>query len=389
MAQKRIVVGLDIGTSKVCVAVCETTPDGTSDLLGMGTAFSRGAVRKGEIVEFAIAAECIKEAVADAEEKSRKKIESVFLSATGSHISGFDNHGGVNLPEGRDAIIDSDCEDVFLSARDVDIPPKHAFLNSILQQYSVDNQNGILTPVGLTGRRLEADIHLIHGIGSRIRNTVHCVKELGLKVEDVVFGGLAAAQVMVTPHQKEMGALVLDIGADTTDFVLYRDGAIHGSGVFSIGGDHITQELSKIFHISMALAEQLKIEEGSALREENGLPREIRLLPQGSFMGGTVDRKVLNKTIHLRVKEAFELIGQSLSKEHDLSAMGAGIFITGGTSNLRGLGQLAEGIFDLPAYVAPWPQGVLGNSWPENPCFSVVLGLVKYAQSVNPSPLMR
>jgi len=389
MAQKRIVVGLDIGTSKVCATVCETTPDGTADILGVGTAFSRGAVRKGEIVDFAIATECIKQAVTDAEDKSRKKIESVFLSATGSHISGFDNQGGVNLPEDRDAIIVSDCEDVFLSARDVDIPPKHAFLNSVLQQYSVDDQNGILTPVGMTGRRLEADIHIIHGIGSRIRDTVHYVKELGLKVEDVVFGGLAAAQVMVTPHQKEMGALVLDIGGGTTDFVLYRDDAIHGSGVFSIGGDHITQALSKIFHISMAQAEQLKIEEGSALREENGLPREIPLLPQGPFMGGTVDRKVLSKTIHLRMKETFELIGQSLSKEHDLSVLGAGIFITGGTSKLRGLGQLAEGIFDLPAYVAPWPQGFLGSSWPENPCFSVALGLIKYAQAVNPSPLMR
>jgi cell division protein FtsA len=241
----------------------------------------------------------------------------------------------------------------------------------------------------MTGRRLEADIHVIHGIGSRIRNTVHCVKGIGLKVEGVAFGGLAAAQVMVTPHQKEMGALVLDIGGGTTDFALYRDGAIHGSGVFPIGGDHITHDVSKIFHISMAQAEQLKIEEGSALREENSLPREIRLLPQGAFTGGTVDRRVLNKTIHLRMKETFELIGQSSSKDYDLSVIGAGIFITGGTSNLRRLSELAEGIFDIPVYVAPWPHGILGSSWSENPCFSVALGLIKYAQAVNPSPLMR
>lgn len=378
----RIVVGLDIGTSKVCAAVCEDKSDGTSNMLGVGTAFSRGAVRKGEIVNFAIAAECIKEALTDAETKTGAKIESVFLSVTGSHISGFSNHGCIHLPEDRAEINGEDCEDVCLSARDVDIPPKNAFLNSMLQQYHVDGQNGILNPVGMAGRKLEADIHIIHGIGPRITNTVRCVKELGLEIQDVVFGGLAAAQMMVTPHQKEMGVLVLDIGGGTTDFVLYRDGAVHGSGVLPLGGDHITHDLSKALHISMAQAERLKIEEGSALREENGLSREIPIPPHGSFMGGTVSRKILNKIIHLRTKEIFELVVQSLTKEHDLSLLSAGIFITGGTSRLKGIDGLAEKIFDLPVYLEPYPKNDGGVSWSGNPSFSVALGLIKYARAI-------
>lgn len=393
MSRNKIIVGLEVGTSKVAAVVCESNPDGTPRLLGMGTAASCG-VRNGEIVDFAAATVCIKEALADAEEKAGVKIESVFLSVTGDHISGFNNRGCVNLPEGRNIIDDTDCEDVIFSARDVVIPQQNAYLHSILQKYQVDGQDGVLNPVGMHGRKLEADFHIVHATGTPVRNAIRCVKESGLRIEDLIFGGLASAQMMVTPHQKEMGALVLDIGAGTTDFVLYLDGAIHKCGVLAIGGDHITDDISQRLRVSMAQAEQLKIEEGSALREENGLSREILLSPQGAFPGETVDRKMLNKIIHLRMKETLENIAHSLSGEHDPSCLNAGIFITGGTSQLTGLSKLAEGIFDLPVHVSPWEEKSLLDSSAATPGFSTVLGLIKYANATigvdtsKPSPAL-
>jgi cell division protein FtsA len=381
MTSNDLMVGLEIGTSKICVVVGEGRPDGTIKILGVGQAPSRG-VRKGEIVDFETAMKCVHEAVVDAEQKSDVMIRSVYVAVAGAHIQSFNNRGCVTLPEDRDEIDAQDIEDVKISAREVSIPAQNAFLHSIIQHYHVDGQDGILNPIGMLGEKLEADFHIIHGVRTRIQNTIRCVKELPLDVEDVVFGALASAQVVLTQHQKNLGAVVIDVGGGTTDYIVYVDGAVKQSGVLAVGGDHITNDISMGLRIPMTRAEKLKIEEGSVTLG-NCLPGETIVLKDDSgFAGKEVERETLNTIIHLRLRESFELLKRLLEEESFVNFTGAGIFITGGCSLLNGIDHLAEEIFEMPAHVAH-AQTMSGlTSAFENPQFSTAIGLIKYAQAV-------
>ena len=381
MASNNLTVGLEIGTSKICVVVGESRPDGTIKILGVGQTPSRG-VRKGEIVDFETAMKCVHEAVVDAEQKSDVMIRSVFVAVAGSHLQSFNNRGCVTLPEDRDEIDEQDVEDVKINAREVSIPAQNAFLHSIIQHYHVDGQDGVLSPVGMLGQKLEADFHIIHGVRTRIQNSIRCVKELPLEVEDVVFGALASAQVVLTQHQKDLGALVIDMGGGTTDYILYVDGAVKQSGCLGIGGDHITNDISMGLRIPMARSEKLKIEEGSCILG-NCLPGETILLKDDSgFAGKEIERETLNTIIHLRVRETFDLLKRGLEEEPFLNYLGAGVFITGGCSLLNGIDHLAEEVFEMPAHVAH-AQTMSGlTSASENPQLSTAIGLIKYAQSV-------
>jgi len=240
----------------------------------------------------------------------------------------------------------------------------------------------VLNPVGMLGQKLEADFHIVHGVRNRIQNTIRCVKELPLDVEDVVFSALASAQVVLTQHQKNLGAVVVDIGGGTTDYILYVDGAVKQSGVFAVGGDHITNDISMGLRIPMTRAEKLKIEEGSVILG-NCLPGETILLKDDSgFAGKEVERETLNTIIHLRLRESFELLKRQLEQEPFINYIGAGIFITGGCSLLNGIDHLASEVFEMPAHVAH-AQTMSGlTSAFENPQFSTGIGLIKYAQAV-------
>src|SRR6476660_3023108 len=381
MRNNSLMVGLEIGTSKICVVVGESRPDGTLKILGVGQAPSRG-VRKGEIVDFETAMKCVHEAVVDAEQKSDVMIRSVYVAVAGSHIQSFNNRGCVMLPEDRDEIDEQDIEDVKISAREVSIPAQNAFLHSIIQHYHVDGQEGVLNPIGMLGQRLEADFHIIHGVRTRIHNTIRCVKELPLEVEDVVFTALASAQVVLTQHQKNLGALVIDIGGGTSDYILYVDGAVKQSGVLAVGGDHITNDISMGLRIPMTRDEKLQIEEGSVTLG-NSLPGETILLKDDSgFAGKEVERETLNTIIHLRLRETFELMKRRLEDEPFLDYLGAGIFITGGCSQLNGIDNLAEDVFGIPARAAHARTMSGLTSAFENPQFSAAIGLIKYAQAV-------
>ena len=381
MASNDLMVGLEIGTSKICVVVGEGRPDGTIKLLGVGQAPSRG-IRKGEIVDFETAMKCLHEAMVDAEQKSDVMIRSVYVAVAGAHIQSFNNRGCVMLPDDRDEIDEQDIEDVKVSAREVSIPAQNAFLHSIIQHYHVDGQDGVLNPIGMLGQKLEADFHIIHGVRTRIQNTIRCVKELPLEVEDVVFGPLAAAQVVLTQHQKNLGALVIDIGGGTTDYIVYVDGAVKQSGCLAVGGDHITNDISMGLRIPMTRAEKLKIEEGSVTLG-NCLPGETILLKDDSgFAGKEIERETLNTIIHYRIREVFDLLKRQLDEESFINFVGAGIFMTGGCSQLNGIENLAQEIFEMPAHVAH-AQTMSGlTSAFENPQFSTAIGLIKYAQAV-------
>lgn len=379
MSKENIIVALEIGTSKVCVVVADARADGALKVLGVGQVPSRG-VRKGEICDADTAFKCVRDALAEAEQMSDVTIRSAYVGITGSHIVSFNNRGAVELPENRDEIDEEDLEEVKLNARDVSIPEQNAFLHAIIQHYYVDGQDGVLTPIGMLGRKLEADYHIVHGIRTRVQNTIRCIKEIPLEVEDVVLNSLASAQVVVSQTQKNLGVLVLDMGGGTIDYVLYVDGAVKQTGVIAVGGDHITNDISMGLRIPVARAERLKIDEGSATIG-NCLPGETLLLPaEPGFAGREIERETLNTIIHFRLRETFELLKRQLDVEPYLKYLGAGAVITGGCSHIHGVNHLAEDVLGVPVQPAQPPilQGV--TSALSNPQLSTALGLIKYAQ---------
>lgn len=380
MGKNNIVVGLEIGTSKICVVVSEITQDGSIKILGVGQAPSRG-VRRGEIVDLETARLCVLDALTDAEEKSDIPIESVYVSVTGTHISSFNNRGTVQISEEQEEIEVKDYEMVRANACEVSIPSENAFIHSISQQYYVDGQDGVMNPIGMMGNRLEADFHIIFGIGTRLKNTIRCVRDVPLDVEDIVFAPLASAQVVLTPEQKALGVLMVDMGGGTTDYIVYVDGAVRQTGVLGVGGDHVMNDISLGLRIPTAKAERLKIEEGNATLGM-ALPGEmIALKDERGFAGKEVERETLNTIIHLRLRETFEILKRRLEKENFLDYLGSGMVLTGGCSQIQGVAILAEEVFGMPVQVSSaQPMSGLTSVF-QNPQFSTALGLIKYAQA--------
>jgi len=381
MARKHVLVGLEIGTTKVSFVAGESRPDGTLKILGIGQTPSRG-VRKGEIIDFGTAQKCIHEALVEAETRCSMEIDSVYVGVSGGHIQSFNNRGMVDLPEDRDEIDEEDLQEVQINAREVTIPTQNAFLHTIIQHYYVDGQEGIQNPVGMLGNRLEADFHIIHGIKTRIQNSIRSVKEIPLDVEDVVLNGLATAQVVLDAHQKALGALVIDMGGGTTDYVVYHEGAVKATGVLAVGGDHITNDISMGLRIPIHQAEKVKIEEGSVVLG-NALPGEtIELKSELGFAGKEVSRETLNTIMHLRVREVFELIMKRIGDDQLIERLSAGVFVTGGCSRIHGLDHLAGEVYGLPVQAAK-PRAMSGvTSAIENPELATAIGIVRFAQAM-------
>lgn len=383
MAREQIHVGLEIGTSKICAVVAESRGDAQPvRIIAVGEAPSRG-VRKGEIVDFSTASKCVQEALVDAEEKSDVEIRSVWAAVTGSHLTSFNNRGHTPLDSNKNEIDEDDLRDVELNAKEVSIPSQNEFLHTIIQHYYVDGNPGVLDPIGMVGTKLEADFHIVHGVRTRIQNTIRVIKEAHIEVEDVVINALASAQVVVTQQQKDLGVIVLDIGGGVTDYIVYVDGSVRHSGVLAVGGDHLTNDLSIGLRIPITRAEKLKIEEGCALVDGTKPGETIVLKGDAGFTGCEVERSVLNLVLHTRLTELFQLLRRRIEQECSLDLIGAGLVITGGTSQLRGLRSIAETIFDLPTRLAS-AQDVTGpTSAYQNPSLSTAIGLVKYAQAVS------
>jgi cell division protein FtsA len=381
MARSDILVGVEVGTSKVCAVVGETGREGTLRILGVGSAPSRG-VRKGEIVDIAIATECVHDALADAETNSDAEIGSVSVAVTGSHIRSFNSRGAILIPSERFEIDDEDVSEVAVKAREVNIPTENAFLHSIIQHYYVDGQDGVLNPIGMVGRRLEADYHIIHGVKTRLQNTLRCIRENGVQLDEVVVNSLASAQAVLDQHQKDLGAVAIDMGGGVTDYIVYENGAVRHSGVLAVGGDHISNDISLGLRIPLTRAEKLKVEEGSTVLGQ-GTPGEMIVLKNDAgFSGKEVEREMLNTIIHARVREMFELIRKGIESEIPLHLLGAGVVLTGGCSLIKGVKDVAESVFDLPVSLAR-EAGVSGpKSVLNNPQYSTAIGLIKFTQAL-------
>jgi cell division protein FtsA len=382
MARSNIYVGLEIGTSKICVVVGDARSDGSIKILGVGQAPSRG-VRKGEIVDFDTAQTCLQDALVRAEDRSDIMIRKVWLAITGPHIESCNNRGVLRIPDDQSEITDDDIEEVKEQASNVAIPPDNIFLHRIIRHYWVDGQEKVLNPVGMLGKKLEADYHIVHGIRNRVQNTVRCLREFPLEVEDVVFSPIAAAQVVLNREARDQGALLLDIGGGTTDYVVYDDGAIASSGSVGIGGDHISNDLSIVLKIPMSRAEKLKVEHGSVLPVDGADDEIIRLPGDTTFDGRDVPRDVLHDVIRARLTETFDLVRKRLlAQGAPMERLAAGLYLCGGTSQLRGIDQLAEEIFGLPARRSSFtPMTGLTSNF-ENPQYATPIGLIRYAQRV-------
>ena len=382
MAKSKIYAGLEIGTSTICVVVGEVLGNGSIKILGVGQAPSRG-VRKGEIVDFENAQTCLNDALIEAEEKSDVEISNVYLAVSGSHIESLCNKGSIRIPEvdGVNEITEEDLDEVREIARDIKLPPENVFLHSIIRDYYVDGQEKVQNPVGRQGQVVEADYHIIHGIKTRLQNTIRCVREIPINVEEVVFSPIAAAQVMLKRDDKDRGALLIDIGGGVTDYVMYTGGSVAQSGCIGVGGDHITNDISVVMKIPLTRSEKLKIDHGSAL-PENDEDSSIVLDDDPLKSGLEIDKELLNQIINARATEIFEQLKDRITKHDNLDTLGAGVFLTGGASKLKDIDKLAEDILGLPVSLARI-SSMSGASAPfENPQLATAMGLIRYAQMI-------
>ncbi len=380
MARSKIHVGLEIGTSKICMVVGEVKSDGSVKILGVGQSKSVG-VRKGEIYDFPQVRACVKDALVKAEDASDVEIGSVFLAVTGAHIQGVNHQGSCRLPDSEDTITAEHVGEAKEIARAVAIPQDHVYLHHVPRRFGVDGFDQAASPIGLTGRTVDADYHIVHGIRSRIENQIKCVREMPLDVDDLVFSPIATAQVALNREARERGALVIDIGGGTTDYALYIDGVIEATGCIPVGGDHITNDIHLVTGLPFSKAEQLKIREGDASGDAARSVGVVKVGDEKGFAETEVKRQLLNDIIRQRLEETLELLVHRLPRG-SVEKIGTGIFLAGGTSLMRGFGELAHETFGRDIYRPEPPElsGVQASF--KDPQFTTALGLIRYAQIV-------
>jgi cell division protein FtsA len=372
-----IIVGLEIGTSKVCAVVGELNDEGALNIVGLGQARSRG-VRKGEIVDARAVEEDVRHAIVEAEQMADVEIRSVYLGVTGGHIRGFNNRGVHPVVSADREISEEDVQDVVKNAKAINLPADNSVLHAIRQHFLVDGHVGVTDPVGMLGARLEVDVHVVHGHLNRLQNAIRVVKGMQLEVDEVVFNGLASSLAVLAPTQKEMGALVIDIGAGTTDYVVYSGGVIKHTGVLAVGGDHVSNDLAFGLKVPLGRAEQLKIEHGSAFMEDAVKGRTLNVTSELGLPLNTVNVEHLQRIMTLRLEEIFQLIAQDLEQAGLLGYLGAGVFLCGGCARIPGLAQLATQVLDLPVSVGKTTSVSGLKSTLDQPEFSTPIGLVKF-----------
>ena len=372
-----IIVGLEIGTSKVCAVVGDLGADGVLNIVGLGQARSRG-VRKGEIADAPLAEEDVRHAIVEAEQMADVEIRSVYLGVTGGHLRGFNNRGVHPVASADREITEEDVQDVIRNAKTINLPAQNHVVHAIRQHFLVDGQDGITNPVGMLGSRIEVDVHVVHGNLNRLQNAIRTVKGLQLEVDDIVFNGLASSLALLTTEQKELGSLVIDIGGGTTDYVVYANGIIKHTGVLAVGGDHISNDLAYGLKVPLSRAEQLKIEHGSAILGETDKGQTHTIANEHGLPLKTVNREHLRRIMSVRLEEIFQLIGQDLEQAGALDYLRAGVLLSGGGARIPSIAQLAEQVLQMPVSLGK-ANSISGlKSALDQPEFAGAIGLVKF-----------
>ncbi len=371
------IVGLDIGTSKVCAVVGELTDHGEVSIVGLGQAKSRG-VRKGEIVDFAVAQEDIRNAIVEAEQMADVEIRSVYLGVSGGHIRGFNNRGFHPVASHDREIIQDDVEDAVKNAKAINLPAENRIIHVVRQHFLVDGQDGILNPTGMFGARVEVDVHVVHGLFNRLQNPIRAVKALQLEVEDIVFNGIASALALLTTQQKELGTLIIDMGSGVTEYAVYTRGVIKHTGVISVGGDHISNDLAYGLKVPLGRAEQLKIDYGSAIVDDRAKGQSIALSNDLGMQERTISLEHLRRIMAARVEETFEIIAQELDEAGLLNQIREGVVLSGGCSRIPEMQKAGGRVFGLPVFIGR-THSISGlKSALDQPEFATGIGLARY-----------
>jgi len=369
-----IVVGLDIGTTKICVVVAEVS-EGKVNVIGVGKHPSVG-LRKGVVVNIDSTVESIKKAVSEAELMAGCEISSVYAGIAGGHITGFNSNGVIAI-KGNE-ITQADVDRVIEAARAVAIPMDREVIHTLAQEYIIDGEPGIQNPVGMGGVRLEVRIHIVTGAVTSAQNIVKCCNQAGLDVCDIILEPIASCESVLTPEEREIGTGLVDIGGGTTDLAIFSGNTIRHSFVLALGGNNMTNDISVGLRVPMAEAERIKLEFGTCLSESIPNEETIELAGVGGRKGRKLPRQILAEILEPRVEETLALIKREIHRSEMKDEISSGIVLTGGASLLRGISEIAESVFEVPVRQGT-PHGISGLVDVVNsPMFATGVGLVLY-----------
>ncbi len=374
MSKGDLICGLDIGTTKICAIVGEVTADGV-DIVGIGTHPSRG-LRKGVVINIESTVESIKAAIEEAELMAGCEISTVYAGIAGGHIRGFNSHGIVAVKDKE--VQQPDVDRVIDAARAVAIPLDREVIHILPQEFIIDQQDGIKEPLGMSGVRLEAKVHIVTGAVTSAQNIVKCAQRVGLNVSDIVLEQLASSEAVLSKDEKDLGVALIDIGGGTTDLAIWTEGSIIHTSVLAVGGDHITNDIAVGLRTPMDDAERIKQRAGCAMSSMVEADETIEVPSVGGRKPRTLSRQILTEIIEPRVEEMFSLVHQEIQRTGYEDLLASGVVITGGTTLLDGMPELAEDILGLPVRLGV-PQGIGGLvDVVRNPMYATGVGLVLY-----------
>ena len=372
---EEIIVGLDIGTTKVCAIVGQVTPAGI-DIIGIGTHPSKG-LKKGMVVHIEDTVNSIRHAIEEAELMAGVEISTVYTGIAGGHIKGFNSSGIVAIKERE--VKPSDLSRVIEAAKAVSIPTDREVIHILPQEYLVDDQGGIKDPLGISGVRLEAKVHIVTGQVAAAQNLVRCANKTGLNVADIVLQPLASSEAVLTEEEKELGVALVDIGGGTTDICIFYQGAIVHTAVIAVGGNQITNDIATGLRTPQAEAEALKVKHGCALTSMVQKDEMIEVSSVGDRRPRSISRQLLTEIIEPRVEELFSLIHNEIQKTGHEDRLASGMVITGGSTLLAGMEELAEDVTQLPTRRGIPSRGIGGLvDVVKSPMYATGVGLVLY-----------
>lgn len=374
-SEKNMIVGLDIGTSKVVAIVGEVTPEGGIEIIGIGSHPSRG-MKKGVVVNIESTVHSIQRAVEEAELMAGCQIHSVYAGIAGSHIRSLNSHGIVAIRDKE--VTPGDVERVIDAARAVAIPADQKILHILPQEFIIDKQEGIREPVGMSGVRLEAKVHLVTGAVSAAQNIIKCVRRCGLEVDDIILEQLASSYSVLTDDEKELGVCLVDIGGGTTDIAVFTEGSIRHTSVIPIAGDQVTNDIAVALRTPTQHAEEIKIKYACALAQLASSDESIEVPSVGDRGARRLARHTLAEVVEPRYEELLALVQAELRRSGFEDLVAAGIVLTGGSSKMEGLIDLAEEVFHMPVRLGT-PQYIAGLvDVVRNPIYATGVGLLLF-----------